>query len=615
MGAMFSLQVTCANAPIELIVPAKRNTSFFTMDVLRWNKANQILIKKSIRAEGLLRLKCLFLQPSNVFPTEIIIILQTVKPLLEIQNLSVAFNNRIVVNALSYQLFPGKITAVVGESGSGKSVTAMSLLGLLPTKNLTFPSGEIFLSSELIGKEDRTVRPTDEALVSLRGKKIAVIFQEPMTALNPAMTCQQQMEECLQHEKKEIRKSKVLSLLEEVEMPDPAGALKKYPHEFSGGQRQRIMIAMALASEPLLLIADEPTTALDPSVQASILELIKKLKAQRNMSVLFISHDLHVVKEMADYIVVMKAGNAVEQGDSAAVLNAPQHEYTKGLLACRPSKSSKGKSLVTLGNDQAEKQYSFSTNENILLRVEGLTKIYPGQTTPAVNNVSFEIKHGETLGLIGESGCGKTSLSRMLMGLLAPSSGKVWFEAEQLIGNENSFPNKFRRDIQMVFQDPFASLNPKLKIEDMLLEPLHIHKIGSTNSERRKRVEYLLNAVGMPADSSQRYAHNFSGGQRQRIVIARALATNPKLIICDEAVAALDVSVQAQVLNLLNDLKEEFGLTYLFISHDMPVVYHMSNNVMVMRKGELVEKGSTEAVFLRPENEYTQRLMSIASLK
>ena len=536
------------------------------------------------------------------------------KPLLEIQNLSVAFNNRIVVNALSYALFPGKITAVVGESGSGKSVTAMSLLGLLPTKNLSFPSGEIFLSGELLGSEDRTVKPTDEALVSLRGKKIAVIFQEPMTALNPAMTCQQQMEECLQHEKKEIRKSKVLSLLEEVEMPDPAGALKKYPHEFSGGQRQRIMIAMALASEPQLLIADEPTTALDPSVQASILELIKKLKDHRNMSVLFISHDLHVVKEMADYIVVMKSGNAVEQGDSTAVLNAPQHEYTKGLLACRPTKNSKGKSLVTLGNDQAEKQYSFSTNENILLRVEGLTKIYPGQTTPAVNNVSFEIKHGETLGLIGESGCGKTSLSRMLMGLLAPSSGKVWFEAEQLIGEGNSFPNKFRRDIQMVFQDPFASLNPKLKIEDMLLEPLHIHKIGSSNSERKKRVEYLLNAVGMPADSAQRYAHNFSGGQRQRIVIARALATNPKLIICDEAVAALDVSVQAQVLNLLNDLKEEFGLTYLFISHDMPVVYHMSNNVMVMRKGELVEKGSTEAVFLRPENEYTQRLMSIASL-
>jgi peptide/nickel transport system ATP-binding protein len=550
----------------------------------------------------------------NVFPKEIIIILQIVKPLLEIQNLSVAFNNRIVVNALSYALFPGKITAVVGESGSGKSVTAMSLLGLLPAKNLSFPSGEIFLSSELLGKEDRTVKPTDEALVSLRGKKIAVIFQEPMTALNPAMTCQQQMEECLQHENKEVRKAKVLSLLEEVEMPDPTGALKKYPHEFSGGQRQRIMIAMALASEPQLLIADEPTTALDPSVQASILELIKKLKNKRNMSVLFISHDLHVVKEIADFIVVMKSGSAVEQGNAEEVLNHPQHDYTRGLLACRPSKSSKGKSLITLGNDRDEKQYSFSESENILLHVEGLTKVYPGQTIPAVNNVSFDIKQGETLGLIGESGCGKTSLSRMLMGLLTPTSGDVSFGNEPLIGKNISFPNKFRRDIQMVFQDPFASLNPKLKIEDMLLEPLHIHKIGSTNAERKKRVEYLLNAVGMPADSAQRYAHNFSGGQRQRIVIARALATNPKLIICDEAVAALDVSVQAQVLNLLNDLKEEFGLTYLFISHDMPVVYHMSNRVMVMRKGEVVEQGSAEEVFLHPTHEYTQRLMSIASL-
>lgn len=535
------------------------------------------------------------------------------KALLEIQKLSVAFNDRVVVNALSYGLFPGKITAVVGESGSGKSVTAMSLLGLLPTKNLTFPSGEIFLSSELIGKEDRIVKPTDEILSSLRGKKIAVIFQEPMTALNPAMTCQQQMEECLQHENKEARKSKVISLLEEVEMPDPQGALKKYPHEFSGGQRQRIMIAMALASEPQLLIADEPTTALDPSVQASILELIKKLKNSRNMSVLFISHDLHVVKEIADFIVVMKSGSAVEQGNAAEVLNNPQHAYTKGLLACRPTKTSKGKSLVTLGNDRVEKHYSFSTNENILLHVEGLTKVYPGQTSPAVNNISFDIKQGETLGLIGESGCGKTSLSRMLMGLLSPTSGSVLFGNEPLIGKNISFPNKFRRDIQMVFQDPFASVNPKLKIEDMLLEPLHIHKIGSTNSERKKRVEYLLNAVGMPADSSQRYAHNFSGGQRQRIVIARALATNPKLIICDEAVAALDVSVQAQVLNLLNDLKEEFGLTYLFISHDMPVVYHMSNRVMVMRKGEMVEQGITEDVFLQPKHEYTQRLMHIGN--
>ena len=578
-----------------------------------WNKANQILIRRSINTEGLLRLKCLFLQRRNVFPKEIIIILQFVKPLLEIQNLSVAFNNKIVVNALSYALFPGKITAVVGESGSGKSVAAMSLLGLLPTKNLTFPSGEIFLSSELIGKEDRTVRPTDEALVSLRGKKIAVIFQEPMTALNPAMTCQQQMEECLQHENKEVRKAKVLSLLEEVEMPDPTGALKKYPHEFSGGQRQRIMIAMALASEPQLLIADEPTTALDPSVQASILELIKKLKNNRNMSVLFISHDLHVVKEIADFIVVMKSGSAVEQGNTEEVLNHPQHDYTRGLLACRPTKSSKGKSLITLGNDRDEKHYSFSESENVLLHVEGLTKVYRGQSAAAVNNVSFDIKQGETLGLIGESGCGKTSLSRMLMGLLTPTSGDVSFGNEPLIGKNISFPNKFRRDIQMVFQDPFASLNPKLKIEDMLLEPLHIHKIGSTNSERKKRVEYLLNAVGMPADSAQRYAHNFSGGQRQRIVIARALATNPKLIICDEAVAALDVSVQAQVLNLLNDLKEEFGLTYLFISHDMPVVYHMSNRVMVMRKGEIVEQGSAEEVFLHPTHEYTQRLMRIAN--
>jgi peptide/nickel transport system ATP-binding protein len=381
----------------------------------------------------------------------------------------------------------------------------------------------------------------------------------------------------------------------------------------SGGQRQRVMIAMAISCEPQILIADEPTTALDVSVQKAVLMLLREIQVQRKMGLIFISHDLSVVREIANHICVMQRGEIVEQGGAKAVLDHPQHPYTQGLLACRPQGKRKGERLTTL-SDHAVNTHPVQPlpSMEVILKVNQLTKRYDRFT--AVDSASFEIRKGETLGLIGESGCGKTTLSRMLMGLLPITSGSVEWKGAAFMDAQTGFPKSKRKYVQMVFQDPFSSLNPKLKVGDLLMEPMEIHGIGKNAAERRQRAMEWLKKVGMPdpEGSMEKYPHSFSGGQRQRIVIARALASEPELLICDESVAALDVSVQAQVLNLLNDLKAELGLTFLFISHDLHVVRYMSDRVMVMQKGKLVEQGETESVFTHPQNEYTKTLFDAA---
>ena len=452
----------------------------------------------------------------------------------------------------------------------------------------------------------------------MRGRKIGMIFQEPMSALNPTMRVGVQVAEgMIFHESisEASAKERVISLFKEVKIPQPEKAFDKYPHEMSGGQRQRVMIAMALSCEPNIIIADEPTTALDVSVQKAVLDLLKEILEKRQIGLVFISHDLAVVSSIANTICVMQKGQIVEQGEVAKVLQTPTHPYTQGLLACRPAGKKKGERLETLSSQAAsldKSQRRLEKDGSVVLKVKQLTKQYGSFN--AVNQVNFEIRKGETLGLIGESGCGKTTLSRMMMGLLPVSSGEVMWREELLTDQRHSFPKKMRQKMQMVFQDPFSSLNPKLTIGRLLMEPMEIHQIGNGKEERWQKAVQWLTKVGLPdpVGAMKKYPHSFSGGQRQRIVIARALASEPELLICDESVAALDVSVQAQVLNLLNDLKEEFQLTYLFISHDLHVVRYMSDRVMVMQRGEIVEMGDTEAVFSNPQNEYTKTLLAAA---
>jgi peptide/nickel transport system ATP-binding protein len=535
--------------------------------------------------------------------------------LIDVIDLGIAFHNKEVVKRVSFSLEQGQTTALVGESGSGKSISAMTLLQLLPTNGLNYTHGEIRFFPPL-SDSPLLVKPSDARIADFRGNGISVIFQEPMTALNPALTVGYQIAEAVKVAtsctwKEATERS--LGLITEVQIPSPEKSINKYPHELSGGQRQRAMIAMALASDPKVLIADEPTTALDPTVQMAVLQLIKELQVKRQMAVLFITHDLHVVKQLADYVVVMKSGEVVESGIAQEVLSRPQHEYTQGLLACRPNGETRMSVLPTLNNRHPSGKFEFQETEKSLLKVDGLTKVYPKQATPAVNGVSFEIKTNETFGLIGESGCGKTSLSRMLLGLLPPTEGQVLWENELLVSKNQAFPFGMRKHIQMVFQDPFASLNPRQRISDTLTEPLFVHRLVNSKKEALERAAHLLELTGLSADALEKYPHNFSGGQRQRIVIARALSTEPKLLVCDEAVAALDVSVQAQVLNLLNELKSKLGLSLLFISHDMNVVYHMSNRVMVMQKGVIQEMGEAEQVFKHPHSEYTRSLLASAS--
>lgn len=548
----------------------------------------------------------------------------SISPILSVRRLSVSFKTeevvRNVVRDISFDLFPGKTTAIVGESGSGKSVSSLSLINLLKKSTTVYDDGAfVFHWNDM----ENTLSPGDRALNDYRGSGIAMIFQEPMTALNPVMKCGKQLMEVITLHtslKSEEAKARAIELFNEVKLPRPEQMFGQYPHELSGGQRQRVMIAMALAGNPKILIADEPTTALDVTVQKSILDLLRSLIQKYNMSMVFISHDLGVVKSLADFLVVMKNGDIVESGLAAEVLDQPKHEYTKGLLNCKPIPGIKLHRLRTLSSQEEPKIVS-TTNEYVepFIQIKNLNKTYSSskgflrktvQEVRAVNEVSFEIMKGETLGLVGESGCGKSTLSRMLLGLIPATSGEVLYEGQNILEASSSEWKKLRKDLQIIFQDPYSALNPKHTVGDILMEPLSVLSLKNSNEERKQRVLELLDQVGLPKESLNRYPHEFSGGQRQRIVIARALSVEPKFIICDESVAALDVSVQAQVLNLLNDLKRELGLTYLFISHDLSVVYQMSDRIMVMNKGQIEELNTAWEIFYNPQSEYTKQLLA-----
>ncbi|MGF2412403.1 ABC transporter ATP-binding protein [Ferruginibacter sp.] len=557
-------------------------------------------------------------------------------PLLSIQNLSIAFSNEgdktVAVKNSSIEIKKGELLAIVGESGSGKSVTALSLLQLLSGKN-TVTGKTLFFRKEKHPAD--LIKLSAQEINDIRGKDIAMIFQEPMTSLNPVFTCGYQVMECIRlHEKVNaaVAKQKTIALFEKVKLPDPAAMIDRYPHELSGGQKQRVMIAMAISCNPSLLIADEPTTALDVTVQKTILELIKELQEQNKMGVILITHDLGIVADIADKVVVMYKGEIVEQGITKDVLQAPQHPYTKALLACRPAGKAKGERLPVVSDfigEESKKIISTAAQSSIptttshqpstVLQVENLRVYFPvkkkifGRSPEffkAVDDVSFEVTQGETLGLVGESGCGKTTLGRTILQLIKPSEGKIYLAGKDVTQINTTALRNMRKDLQIVFQDPYGSLNPRITIGNAILEPLSVHGILDNNNQRKDKVIALLEKVSLLPEHFNRYPHQFSGGQRQRICIARALALNPSFLIFDESVSALDVSVQAQVLNLLNDLKKEFGFTSIFISHDLSVVRYISDRILVMHKGKIVEQGAAEQIYHHPQNEYTKKLIA-----
>jgi len=531
-----------------------------------------------------------------------------------------------VVSEISYDLQKGETLGIVGESGSGKSVSSMAVMGLNRFSGGKITEGKIIFDSPTLGKVDLVALP-EKDFRKIRGKEISMIFQEPMTALNPVLRCGDQVKEVLQIHTKlsvELIEKKVLELFELVKLPRPAKLMNAYPHEISGGQKQRVVIAMAMACDPLLIIADEPTTALDVTVQASILDLLKELQRTKGTSIIFISHDLGVIGEVADKVLVMYRGEIKEQQNVVDLFKNPQHPYTKGLLACRPTLDITSTRLLTIEDVIAGKTLveaepkKENINEALQLVVEGLCTWFPlkkklfsnkVEYVKAVDEVSFEVRKGETLGLVGESGCGKTTLGRTVMRLEDSIAGKITFEGRDITHLKGRELKALRKDIQIIFQDPYASLNPRMTIEQTLIEPMKVNKVLSSYSERKDRAIYLLEKVGLSEDHLQRYPHEFSGGQRQRINIARTLTLSPKLIICDESVSALDVSVQAQVLNLLNDLKDEFGFTYIFISHDLSVVKFISDRIIVMNKGRIEEEGEALEIYRNPKSAYTKSLI------
>jgi len=554
------------------------------------------------------------------------------EPLLSINNLEISFKKEKEFNAviknISYQLNHNEILGIVGESGSGKSVSSLAIMGLLPSSISKITQGSIVFDSKNIA--DLSAKE----LQKLRGNEIAMIFQEPMSSLNPSMKCGFQVQEILlQHtnlSKKET-KAETLSLFEKVKLPNPELIFEKYPHEISGGQKQRVMIAMAIACKPKLLIADEPTTALDVTVQKEIILLLKEIQQSTGMSIIFISHDLALVSEIANRVLVMYKGEIVEQGETQQVFHHPEHIYTKALISSRPSLDVRLRRLPTIKDYLEEK-----VNETVvtdkdrsdfhqklysqtpILEVRNVEKEYFssaglfGKRTgfKAVNDVSFKLYEGETLGLVGESGCGKSTLGNAILQLDKATAGEILYRGQDITKLSGSEIKKLRREIQIIFQDPYSSLNPRIPVGKAIMEPMQVHKLYKTDKECKARTIEILERVGLGEEYFNRYPHEFSGGQRQRIGIARTIALQPKLIVCDESVSALDISVQAQVLNLLNELKENFGFTYIFISHDLAVVKYMSDQVVVMSKGKIEEMADADVLYENPQSDYTKKLIA-----
>lgn len=554
------------------------------------------------------------------------------KILLSIENLKISFPSKKekneMVHGASFDIQQNEIVGIVGESGSGKSISSLAILGLLDKKTTELEGTISFENKNLLELKEREFR-------KLRGAEISMIFQEPMSSLNPSMTCGLQVLEILkQHQKisKKEAKTEVIRLFEKVKLPRATEMFDQYPHQISGGQKQRVMIAMAIACKPKLLIADEPTTALDVTVQKEIIALLKELQQETGMSILFISHDLSLVSEICDRVVVMYQGNIVEQGNAKALFENPQNNYTKALIQSKPSIKVRLKKLPSvkdfIENTVETEVYTDAEREAFhqkiyaqkpLLEIIDLKKYYLGNKkwwfqkdtfVKAIDTISFKLYSGETLGLVGESGCGKSTLGRTLMHLEKATSGSVLYQGKDLTQLSNSEIKDLRKDIQIIFQDPFSSLNPRITVGEAILEPMKVHKLYKNTAERKEQVLSILEKVGLLPEHYNRYPHEFSGGQRQRIGIARTIALQPKLIICDESVSALDVSVQAQVLNLLNDLKKDFGFTYIFISHDLSVVKYMSDQLVVMNQGKIEEQGDSDVIYKNPTSAYTEKLIS-----